>query len=151
MVQICWAVHSRWKDGLSRSFVHAYPSVSVNLIVKGEASGCRHPGAIGPGVGLVSCGAPDCGAEESRLVRRPSVSSQTRSPRLGGNCWSRGQKVRLLLKSAGVAFRPSWRLRSRCTHSRQPVCIRQSAVLLIAFEGQLIDCGNGVLSVGTHR
>ena len=104
---------SRWKDGLPRSFVHAQPVRSADLIVKGEASGWWHPGAMGPGVGLVSCGAPESGAEESRLIRRPSVSSQTRSPQLGGNCWSRGQKVRLLLESAGVEFRPSWRLRSR--------------------------------------
>ena len=48
-----------------------------------------------------SCGAPVIGAEESRLIRRPSVSSQTKRPRLGGNCWSRGQKVRLLLNLLG--------------------------------------------------
>ena len=29
VVQICWAVHSRWKDGLCRSFVHAQPIRSV--------------------------------------------------------------------------------------------------------------------------
>ena len=135
---------SRWKDGLSRSFVHAQPFRSVDLIVRGEASGWWHPGAMGPGVGRVSCGAPVIGAEESRLIRRPSVSSQTKRPRLGGNCWSRGQKVRLLLESAGVEFRPSWRLRSRCTHSRQELRIRQSVVLLIAFKPDSIDCGSGV-------
>ena len=99
---------SRWKDGLSRSFVHAQPFRSVDLIVRGEASGWWHPGAMGPGVGPVSYGAPVHGAEESRLIRRPSVSSQTKRPRLGGNCWSRGQKVSLLLGFAQVECRPSW-------------------------------------------
>ena len=144
VVQILEAAHSRWKGGLSRSLVHAQPIRSVDLIVRGEASGWWHPGAMGPGVGLVSCGAPVIGAEESRLIRRPSVSSQTKRPRLGGNCWSRGQKVRLLLESAGVESRPSWRLRSRCTHSRQVECIRQSVVLLIAFPPDSLECGNGV-------
>ena len=114
-----------------------------DLIVRGEASGYRHPGAIGPGVGLVSCGAPGNGAEENRLIRRPSVSSQTKRPQLGGNCWSRGRKVRLLLESAVVESRPSWRLRS-CTHSRQLQSFRQSAVLLIAFLEQFSLSWNDV-------
>ena len=35
------------------------------------------------------------------------MSSQTRSPRMGGNCWSRDLKVRRLLKPAGLDRRQS--------------------------------------------
>ena len=41
-------------------------------------------------------------------------------------------------------------LRFRCTHSRQPRSIRQSAVVLIAFWGESVDCGNGVLAGAIH-
>ena len=37
-------------------------------------------------------------------------------------------------------------LRSRWTHSRQPWSSRQSAVVLIAFWGESVDCGTGVLN-----
>ena len=40
------------------------------------------------------------------------------------------------------------RLRSRCTHSRQPWSARQSAVVLIAFWRESADCGTGVLTAG---
>ena len=55
------------------------------------------------------------GAEDGRLVGRTAVSSQTKGPRMGGNCWSRGRKVRLLLGCAQVECRPSWLLRFRYT------------------------------------
>ena len=69
---------------------------------------CGNPGAIGSRceAGLLRGTSTD-GAEECRLIRRPSVSSQTKGFRLGRNCWSRGQKVRLLLGSAAVECRPS--------------------------------------------
>ena len=71
---------------------------------------CRLSGSWGhdvQGVWLVSCGAPTNGAEECRLIRRTAVSSQTRSPRMGGNCWSRDLKVRRLLKPAELDRRLS--------------------------------------------
>ena len=95
---------SRWKDGLSRLFVYAQPFRSVDLIVRGEASGWWHPGAMGPGVGRVSCRAPVNGAEESRPIRRPSVSLQTKRPRLGGNRWSRARKSGSFLNLLGWSF-----------------------------------------------
>ena len=41
-------------------------------------------------------------------------------------------------------------LRSRCTYFRQPWSPRQSAVVLIAFWGASVDCGNGVLAGAIH-
>ncbi|MEC7737594.1 MAG: hypothetical protein VYE46_01800 [Cyanobacteriota bacterium] len=40
-------------------------------------------GPLGPGVKRDSCGAPTNGAEECRLIKRTSVSSQTKCSHLG--------------------------------------------------------------------
>ena len=102
-----------------------------------EASGLMAPGAresrgwAGILQGTLVLG----GAEDGRLVGRTAVSSQTKGPRMGGNCWSRGRKVRLLLGCAQVECRPSWLLRSRCT---QCWCFRrqrQSVLRRIAVMG----------------
>ena len=102
-----------------------------------EASGLMAPGAresrgwAGILRGTLVLG----GAEDGRLVRRPAVSFQTKGPRMGGNCWSRGRKVRLLLRCAQVECRPSWRLRSRCTQCWCSGRQRQSVLRRIALMG----------------
>ena len=66
--------------------------------------------------------------------------------RVGGNCWSRGQKVRLLLRSAVVESRPSWAPPIRCKYflRRWRVCL--PVVMLIASEGHSEESENGVLT-----
>ena len=57
---------SRWKDGLTRSFVHSADQHSVR---KGRSVWLVATlGPFGPGVMQVSCGAPMNDAEKSRLV-----------------------------------------------------------------------------------
>ena len=64
--------------------------------------------------------------------------------RVGGNCWSRGQKVRLLLRSAVVESRPSWAPPIRCRYflRRWRVCL--PVVMLIASAGHLKESEKGV-------
>ena len=64
--------------------------------------------------------------------------------RVGGNCWSRGQKVRLLLKSAVVESRPSWAPPIRCRYflRRWRVCL--PVVMLIASARHFEESENGV-------
>ena len=77
------------------------------LLASGEVSGFQVPGAI-----TSRCWADflrgtyeRCRGESTVLTY--AVSSQTSSPRLGGNCWSRDLKVRRLLRIAQVECRPS--------------------------------------------
>ena len=68
------------------------------------------------------------------------MSSQTSSPRLGGNCWSRDLKVRRLLRFAQVEYRPSWAPPISMDQLSSAVCTRQSALTLIALKARTIRC-----------
>ena len=63
---------------------------------------------------------------------------------MGGNCWSRGQKVSLLLRFAQVEFRPSW-APPIAMHS--VLCLegtKSSALRRIALRARTIECWGGV-------
>ena len=103
-----------------------------------------HLGPLGPGVMQVSCGAPTNGAEENRLIRRPSCrhrrSAHVWVEKLEQGPEKSGCFCDLLRWSVGR----HGHLRFRYTHFRHGWSVRQSAVLLIAFSGKSIECRSGV-------
>ena len=99
---------SRWKDGLPRSFVHgSTPSLQMNDVGRSDLA----MASLGPCVqvcGVVSPGHLSRGDVGCRLTwRTAQCLPKDRASRVGGNCWSRGQKVSLLLSFAQVECRLS--------------------------------------------
>jgi len=99
---------SRWRDGLARSFVHG----STHHCWREKGSKLLARGALGPfalGVGSFSPRAPETVQMERRMAWRIwCVPNQTTNPGHFWDCWSRGQKVSLLLGSARLDRRLSW-------------------------------------------
>ena len=74
----------------------------------------------------------------------PLRAHQRTNPGHCGDCWSRGQKVSLLLRSAGVECRPSW-----APPISMPLVLylrgtKSSALRRIAFKAESADCDGGV-------
>ena len=105
----------QWRNGSDLSLLLASDAAAMKgqgpatcLCWRGaKCQAFRFLGPLRPGVGLFSYGAPTNDAEENRLIWRTAVSSQSSSPRLGGNFWSRHLKVRRLLKPARLDRRLS--------------------------------------------
>ena len=103
---------SRWKDGLARSFVHGSTTLQKE---KSKHLAWWQLGPLSPGVQL-KLGAPEAKklrptgrcTLECRLKWRFAHLVKRPASRVGGNCWSRGRNIRLLLGSAAVECRPSW-------------------------------------------
>ena len=69
---------------------------------------------------------------------------------VGLKSWSRGQKVRLLLRFAQVEYRPSWA--PPISIHTLSAAVEHSAISCraIAFWGKKVDCGSDVPCAGTN-
>ena len=112
----CWTIYfvkkmpplPRGRDGLARSFVHG----STHHCWREKGSKLLARGALGAfalGVGSFSPRAPETVHMERRMAWRIwCVPNQTTNPSYFWDCWSRGQKVSVLLGSDRLDRRLSW-------------------------------------------